>query len=163
MIKAIETVYKGYRMRSRLEARWGIFLDVLGIEWEYEREGFTLQDGRGYLPDFWLPSFGGGMYAEVKPAGGDFTIALQFSREAQVTMWLCEGLPDFQIYKVQSGDGCDWEGIPLVSQASDENRMYSCPGDGEFASPLDYGAHYMMAVAAARGARFEHGEHGAML
>lgn len=54
MIKAIETVYKGYRFRSRLEARWAVFFDALGIEWQYEAEGFDL-DGVWYLPDFWLP------------------------------------------------------------------------------------------------------------
>ena len=53
-IKAIETRYKGYRFRSRLEARWAVFFDALCIEWEYEREGFVLPYGP-YLPDFWLP------------------------------------------------------------------------------------------------------------
>ena len=32
--KAIETKYKGFRFRSRLEARWAVFFDALGIEWE---------------------------------------------------------------------------------------------------------------------------------
>ena len=27
-IKAIETYYKGYRFRSRLEARWAVFFDL---------------------------------------------------------------------------------------------------------------------------------------
>lgn len=27
-IKPIETVYKGYRFRSRLEARWAVFFQV---------------------------------------------------------------------------------------------------------------------------------------
>lgn len=50
-IKAIETTYKGYRFRSRLEARWAVFFDHLGLRWEYEPEGFELKAGR-YLPDF---------------------------------------------------------------------------------------------------------------
>lgn len=53
-IKPIETVYKGYRFRSRLEARWAVFFDALGIEWEYEPEGFVLPNGMKYLPDFRL-------------------------------------------------------------------------------------------------------------
>jgi len=53
--KAIETVYNGYRFRSRLEARWAVFFDTLGIEYRYEPEGFDLE-GIRYLPDFWLPS-----------------------------------------------------------------------------------------------------------
>jgi hypothetical protein len=52
--KAIETVYKGYRCRSRLEARWMIFFDALDIEFHYEPEGYVL-DGKPYLPDFYLP------------------------------------------------------------------------------------------------------------
>lgn len=54
-IKPIETSYKGYRFRSRLEARWAVFFDALGIKYEYEPEGFQLSDGTLYLPDFWLP------------------------------------------------------------------------------------------------------------
>jgi hypothetical protein len=52
IIKPIETIYKGYRFRSRLEARWAVFFDALGIEWEYEPEGFEFEDGTRYLPDF---------------------------------------------------------------------------------------------------------------
>lgn len=55
MIKAIETVYNGYRFRSRLEARWAVFFDTLGIEYQYEPEGFDLGEAGWYLPDFWLP------------------------------------------------------------------------------------------------------------
>ena len=51
-IKAIETVYNGYRFRSRLEARWAVFFDAAGVEYEYEPEGFVLPSGKRYLPDF---------------------------------------------------------------------------------------------------------------
>ena len=43
-IKPIETVYNGYRFRSRLEARWAVFFDTLGIEYEYEKEGYEIKD-----------------------------------------------------------------------------------------------------------------------
>lgn len=55
MLKAIETSYKGYRFRSRLEARWAVFFDRLGQPWEYEKEGYDLGGAGWYLPDFWLP------------------------------------------------------------------------------------------------------------
>lgn len=55
MVYAIETRYKGSRFRSRLEARWAVFFDTLGVVWEYEREGFELEGVGRYLPDFWLP------------------------------------------------------------------------------------------------------------
>lgn len=67
-IKPIETVYKGYRFRSRLEARWAVFFDEIGLPWEYESEGYTLPDGRGYLPDFRIKSLDGATwFYEVKP------------------------------------------------------------------------------------------------
>ena len=53
-IKPIETVYNGYRFRSRLEARWAVFFDEMGIKYEYEPEGYVLPDGSKYLPDFRL-------------------------------------------------------------------------------------------------------------
>ena len=51
-MKAIETAYSGCLFRSRLEARWAVFFDELGLKWEYEPEGFELGDGMRYLPDF---------------------------------------------------------------------------------------------------------------
>ena len=63
-IKPIETIYRGYRFRSRLEARWAVFFDTLGIPFEYEPEGFELPGGLRYLPDFWLPEQDG--WVEIK-------------------------------------------------------------------------------------------------
>lgn len=71
-IKPIETIYKNYRFRSRLEARWAVFFDILGIAWEYEKEGYQTPFGN-YVPDFWLPDVymrwhkPKGMFLEVKP------------------------------------------------------------------------------------------------
>ena len=53
-MKSLETEYKGYRFRSRLEARWAVFMDAMNVPYQYEREGYDL-DGLFYLPDFWLP------------------------------------------------------------------------------------------------------------
>lgn len=58
MIKARETEYNGHRFRSRLEARWAVFFDALGVEYEYEPEGFVLPSGRTYLPDFAIECHG---------------------------------------------------------------------------------------------------------
>lgn len=67
MIKAIETVYKGYRFRSRLEARWAVFFDACGYDWEYEVEGYHLPCGTYYLPDFRISG---------KDSNGDYNIFL---------------------------------------------------------------------------------------
>lgn len=63
-IKPIETVYHGLRFRSRLEAKWAVFFDEIGINYHYEPDGFDLGD-EWYLPDFYLDDFG--IYAEIKP------------------------------------------------------------------------------------------------
>lgn len=69
--RSIDTRYAGCHFRSRLEARWAVFFDKLGVDWQYEPQGFevTFDDdpdekpGR-YLPDFHLPRLG--TYVEVK-------------------------------------------------------------------------------------------------
>lgn len=63
-MKAIDTEYKGFRFRSRLEARWAVFMDAMGVKYEYEREAYDL-DGLFYLPDFWLPEIKA--HLEIKP------------------------------------------------------------------------------------------------
>lgn len=69
-LKPIETEYKGYRFRSRLEARWAVFFDACGIEYEYEPDGYALGNGMVYLPDFLLHGVcgrdAGDLYVEVK-------------------------------------------------------------------------------------------------
>lgn len=75
-IPAIETHYNGFRFRSRLEARWAVFFDCMGIKYEYEPEKFQCGDVR-YIPDFFLPDLDSeparpkkqaGMFFEVKGA-----------------------------------------------------------------------------------------------
>ena len=63
IMKALDTVYRHYRFRSRTEARWAIFFDLMQIPFVYEKEGFDL-NGMYYLPDFWLPHQK--VWAEVK-------------------------------------------------------------------------------------------------
>lgn len=57
-MKAIETCWNGYRFRSRLEARWAVFLTSLHVPFEYEPEGFILDNGMWYLPDFRVKCWG---------------------------------------------------------------------------------------------------------
>ena len=46
-IKPIPTTYEGVNFRSRLEASWAAFFDLIGWKWEYEP--FDLD---GWIPDF---------------------------------------------------------------------------------------------------------------
>lgn len=69
-LRPIQTYYKGYKFRSRLEARWAVFFDACGVAWEYEPEGFDLGNGLYYLPDFLLHGLTGrvkgDLWVEVK-------------------------------------------------------------------------------------------------
>jgi hypothetical protein len=59
-------VYRGVRMRSRLEADFAYHLDRLETPWAYEPLLFET-DGRAYLPDFQIVRDGRPCFIEVKP------------------------------------------------------------------------------------------------
>jgi hypothetical protein len=70
-IKALPSFYAGVKFRSRLEARWARYFDLIGVEWEYEPEGYELPSGN-YCPDFFCKfrsSRAGStsFFVEVKP------------------------------------------------------------------------------------------------
>jgi hypothetical protein len=50
-IKAIPTIYKGVQFRSRLEATWAAFFDLINIQWEYEPPHISFNK---WIPDFVL-------------------------------------------------------------------------------------------------------------
>jgi hypothetical protein len=71
-IVPIPTKYNGYTFRSRLEARWAVFFDIIGVKYEYEKQVYNLPSGM-YLPDFYLPDITArrtirkGVWLEIKP------------------------------------------------------------------------------------------------
>ncbi len=173
-IKAIETCYKGYRFRSRLEARWAVYFDAEGLAWEYEKEGYNLGPAGLYLPDFWLPQVS--MWAEVKPEAFselelDKAWALYDHTNHPVIFLV--GLPDNCSYKFtdrwfdtdceRSYNDCvvsSYHGYP-----KDEKRFFTNTGEGDYESHLPTRSAYDFAsspesVIAARSARFEFGESG---
>lgn len=74
MTAGFPTLYSGVNFRSRLEARWAIMFDLLGITWEYE-PAFPLA---GYIPDFLI-------HAELERA--------PFARAPHTGLVLCEAKP----------------------------------------------------------------------
>jgi hypothetical protein len=122
-IKPIETFYKGYRFRSRLEARWAVFFDALGIKWEYEIEGYDLGGDIGYyLPDFWIPEFKS--FLEIKPEYLDKydETCNKFISKIGKSIFLVCGSPwkyDGRWYgwdSNDSGGGIGWFEIVITSQ-----------------------------------------------
>lgn len=163
--RAIETRYRGFRFRSRLEARWAIYLDQLGVPWDYEREGFDL-GSRWHLPDFWLPQQRA--WLEIKPREALDT------PDATATAALLAAQQDADAFVVY-GDPADYVAhwfVPSGHRAPPV-QWQACPVCDAWGLVCDlvdlpcacvrrawYAAYAANehAAATARGARFEHGE-----
>jgi len=142
VIKAIETRYKGYRFRSRLEARWAVFFDALGVRWEYEKEGYDLGEHGLYLPDFWLPDQD--CWVEIK---GSFQNQLEQDLcEAKIKA-LCIGTKKQVVLFV----GPPWDGENVDLPALGEYYDY-IEGDANNPAEAGYDFPYMWCDCATCGA-----------
>ena len=138
-LKAIDTPYQGHLFRSRLEARWAVFFDALGLEWEYESEGYDL-DGIWYLPDFKVKTpQGSDIWIEVKPADvikdpkfSAFEAAVQKATDDWARVYLVSGSP-LQMLKRDSTVHCPRCGgyVEAASRSSCFGRVYCGPCDFE--------------------------------
>jgi hypothetical protein len=168
-----QTRYSGWHFRSRLEARWAVFMDAMGVEWEYESEGYDL-GGSSYLPDFWIPaedpwarSQGWGQWLEVKPCW-----PLEASQVA-----LYDALVRKTGHRLIAVCGTPWGHRAYVFQHhhKGEPRVPFCDdayllGTGAGASwvsratrlilPFAWHGGFELAITWAKSARFEHGESG---
>lgn len=83
----IPTTYKSVRFRSRLEARWAAFFDLIEWDWTYEPI-----DLAGYIPDFGIRFEAGRVLVlEVKPALTIEDLALA-QRKVERSGWPSEAL-----------------------------------------------------------------------
>ena len=182
-MKAIETRYNGYRFRSRLEARWAIVFDVLGIRYEYEPEGFELEAGP-YLPDFRLPDLK--CWVEVKGPEPTKEEEAKASQLAVLTGWPVHMVCDFPCKELSDlYDGTYREPWTFVSCGGADNNylLCECPTCGRIEFQFDgrsdrlackedkgcpvkgdgrgynhYAERIQRAYRQAKSARFEHGE-----
>ena len=143
-ISPIETEYDGYRFRSRKEARFAVMFNALGLDYQYEPEGFDLNGYANYLPDFFLTRLG--LWVEVKgtyPDTDEFvkaTMLAQNDRAHPVVL--------------------TWENFD--DESAEDNVFFWYDGDGAFHSQR--GWRWLQEPErgwlAARHARFEFGENG---
>lgn len=162
MIKAIDTFYKGYKFRSRLEARWAVYFDSIGIEWEYEIEGFEFKDGTKYLPDFWLPQVN--MWAEVKAKELNKKESDKVRKLAETTqheVLILIGMPKEEAYEVINTNGlydynCVLSGYH--NYLNNESRFYASPSNADWESGCF--DDIPIAINKSKSARFEFGENG---
>ena len=184
--QAIPTKYRGCRFRSRLEARWAVLFDQIGIGWLYEPQGFSI-GGQRYLPDFLLEC---GTWVEVKghedwmskPLMRQAALALPkmpASGERGPKLLILGNLPIVYEPVVEMHGDWGWLGIDPDGRGSEllfhgygfgnffrQRRPWVLEertGDEHWLMPsfheheADTAEHYV----AATGARFEHGESGA--
>lgn len=177
MIQAIDTFYRGYKFRSRLEARWAVFFDAMRIKWVYEPEGFNI-NGIFYLPDFLLPQIS--CYAEVKPQGlsdEEINKVNSLALESGLKVILLIDVPSTketylvaEPHAVEETFGTQEEMRRIMSDpenyiilSKDGKRCLFYSENGADILKAASGNHhphdaFRSAVEAARSARFEHGE-----
>ena len=181
-MKAIETVYNGYRFRSRLEARWAVFFDACGIKYLYEPEGYKLSDGTMYLPDFYLSDIKTWFECKGIMTEDDSHKIDMFANESNMPIAI--GYSDLTFQSpILDGNGSSF-GISSYKENSvigecyeckkiyflSEEGSYRCPCCGYYDGgrtfdwkasgddPLDSREPVVSAFQKARQARFEHGE-----
>jgi hypothetical protein len=106
-IEAKPTGYNGVVFRSKLEATWARFFDVIGLAWEYEPTQIP-----GWIPDFLIA---GWWLAEVKPmpvigAGADKDPAFQ------------KAIRDFDTVLLGDGPG---DALGMVVRRMDDGGVFS--------------------------------------
>lgn len=194
-IRPIETLYAGHRFRSRLEARWAVFFTRLGLDWEYEPQGYHVGPRQDwYLPDFHLPKLN--LYAEVKPPRPDvrdpegvkrwqfFAGQVAFDWESGRTAMLVGQVPNPDaVDPMGPPRAYEWWEQPVVMLGDWHAAWCACPTGEHFDIQFQArGARILCgcpriqddrmyytgnhpaivnAYAAARLARFEHGERAA--
>lgn len=148
-IKVIETRYRGYRFRSRLEARWALALDVCGVKWQYEVDGYVLPSGP-YLPDFRLDVYGRkGPWIEIK--GAEPT-----DRECKLMRELCaaHSMYGFIVWGTPGDEG--WRHFDKEGDEMDSSEMmYAGYSLAEYLNVIP--EMFQIAAMDARAARFERG------
>ena len=131
-MKARETEFDGVLFRSRLEAKWACWFMAWGLRYEYEPARFG-NDRRGYLPDFYLPTWR--VYLEIKPAvlfgrvDAGIKRAMQAARYMPKPLWMAFGEPLPRRYCIEVPDGpC---GFPSVlAQCRRCHSLCYLRGDG---------------------------------
>lgn len=132
-----------------------MFLDALRIPYRYEVEGFDLDNGDRYLPDFWLPA--SRTWLEIKgqaPGEDELLKATKLAQQGRcgvVIAWCALAHePTLDIIYLSH----DRRGVFMSVRGSGWDAIMSCAPD------YTTGYHVQQALARARGARFEFGEVG---
>lgn len=111
-IQARPTIYNGFHMRSRLEARFAEWMDGRGWQWAYEPFCYASPAGQ-YLPDFRVDARGAEYFIEIKPTEQYFTDAMlangDIIRASKPNAHFGIVIPDWKLYTRESfSDLVEW-------------------------------------------------------
>jgi hypothetical protein len=142
-LPARPVTYRGTRTRSTLEAKWLVWLDHLGIAWEYEPRPIQL-DGRPRWPDLWLPEQAA--WIEVKPAGtpADLHYSLSVAEQTGSPLLWVAGAPWSGDYSVSLAPfGCldEVRGLRFAVGRRDHSELWVCDPGSVVSVPLPVREH----------------------
>lgn len=133
-MRSIPTRYNNRWFRSRLEARWAVMFDSIGVEYDYELDGKIL-GGVTYLCDFWIPRLKA--WVEIKPGkphADEISKANRLSLGSRCKVYVFDGairVSQSAIYRVPEATSV-W---PIGPDFCGEDEGYSwcqCHQCGEF-------------------------------
>jgi len=135
-IQPIITKYKGIDFRSRMEARTAVFLDALGIKWEYEKEGYEIDNGNSeiirYLPDFYIPVQGDGSvksldyFIEVKgiyPTNDEINKACLLAVHTRKDVFFVYNFPYFDVNDLKRLSLIENHILAIIQESLNENDV----------------------------------------
>lgn len=173
-MNAFETAYDDHRFRSRAEARWAVFFNAVGWQYEYEKESYDLR-GTWYSPDFFLPEIGYWLVVkDEEPTEDEVTLYARLVEATGHPCLLAKGPPQareqLRLFAVKDGNEL-LEGQQLYfaddRRNSGEFWLTSNNNGGFSIGPVEGPNHgrdpgifsaTREAYEAALSARFEHGE-----
>ena len=137
--KGIPTKYGGTLFRSRLEARYACFFDLIAWKWEFEP--FDLN---GYIPDFVITNYGHPFLVEIKPSLIKGELEGEPVNKIEQSGWTHEycvlgggefpcGVGDGLCLGIMSffqQTGVDGEGNPAYIDSLDMAVFHGCEGKG---------------------------------
>lgn len=151
-MRPIETEYRSVTFKSRMEAKWAMFFDSVGIEWKYEQARYLVPGVGRYTPDFSLRSGVKSALAEVKPewpTGYEVHKCRSAAGQSGLAVAVLIGVPAFAHYWTVTADN-----EKLVYVWMDGEMLVPAPMDTA-ASEEEFGLLYHDAVIKVSNARFD--------